>query len=118
MSALAIGSEVTFYDPGSRKEHESWQHGRIVETLELRAEFASGVVTAARVHIVAIDGHKWEREAPWGPYDGLPFSIGSEVDGSRLAFRGALSNWPLSPGDWLRSASLVLSLITRREKDG
>lgn len=83
---LNIGDEVTFYDPGSQREHESWTRGKIVRTL---ARHKSG---SPAVHVVKIDGFKWDNAALWGPYDGVPEVLGREHNGnSELEF---IDTWP------------------------
>lgn len=83
---LKIGDVVTFYDPGSKREHESWSRGKIVRTL---IRHTSG---SPAVHVVKIDGFKWDKEADWGPYDGVPECIGRERDGNpELEF---IDTWP------------------------
>jgi hypothetical protein len=83
---LAIGDTVTFYDPGTNREHESWQRGTIRETI------ARNPTGRQAVHVVRINAHKWDRDAPWGPYDGVPEVIGRETDGnSELVW---IDQWP------------------------
>jgi hypothetical protein len=73
---LKIGDTVTFYDPGSRREHESWQRGIIRQTI---ARDRKG---RHAVHVVALNAHKWDRDSPWGSYDGVPEVLGRETNGS------------------------------------
>ena len=73
---LKTGDMVTLYDPGSADEHESWMRGRI------RATLSSCRLQPTAVHILSINGFKWDRDAPWGPYDGVPECIARETDGS------------------------------------
>jgi hypothetical protein len=81
---LKVGDTVTFYDPGSVREHESWQRGTIRKTLVQAG--------ATAIHIVTINAHKWDLEAPWGLYDGVPELLGRETDGNPdLEF---LDTWP------------------------
>ncbi len=83
---LTIGDTVTMYDPGSKREHESWTRGKIRETL------ARHRTLKAAVHVVTIDGLKWDKDAPWGPYDGVPEVIARENNGSsELEF---IDTWP------------------------
>ena len=71
---LKIGDQVTFYSPGSKNEHESWTRGKIVQTLARKS--------VAAVHRVKLDAFKWDREAPWGFYDGVSECLGLEYDGN------------------------------------
>jgi hypothetical protein len=72
---LRAGDVVTFHNPGNKREHESWQCGVIVKTI------ARYVGIGKALHVVRLDAHKWDAEAPWGPYDGVPEVIGREVNG-------------------------------------
>ena len=75
MAMLKIGDIVTFHDLGSREEHESWARGIIRETIARSRDGRHAV------HIVAINAFKWDFDAPWGPYDGVPEVLGRETDG-------------------------------------
>lgn len=83
---MKAGDTVTFHDSGSAREHESWTRGVIRQTL---ARHKSG---SFAVHVVTITGFKWDCEAPWGSYDGVPEVLGREVNGSsELEF---IDTWP------------------------
>ena len=71
---MTIGDTVTTYDPGSKREHESWTRGVIRETLPK-------LYFGHPVHIVTINGFKWDRDAPWGPSDGVPEMLVYEKHG-------------------------------------
>lgn len=64
---LKPGDTVISYNPGDRREHESWTRGVIIETLTSSAHCA--------VHLVKIDGFKWDALAPFGAHDGNPEMI-------------------------------------------
>lgn len=83
---LTLGDTVTFYNPGDSREHESWTRGVI------RATTACHKDGAYAVHIVRINGFKWDREAEWSMYDGVPECLGREVNGkTELEF---IDTWP------------------------
>lgn len=73
---LKIGTTVTIYDPGSKREHESWTRGIIIQTL------AGNRNCSHPVHVVRINGMKWDKNAPWGAYDGVPEVMAREHNGS------------------------------------
>jgi hypothetical protein len=83
---LKIGDTVTMYSPGSEREHESWARGTI------RRTYARSQSGRFSLHIVTINSFKWNRWAPWGPYEWFPEVLGREVDGSnKLEF---VDTWP------------------------
>ena len=87
---MTQGDTVTMYDPGSKRDHESWTRGVIRETLP---DKLMGVGRA--VHVIAINGFKWDRGAAWGPYDGVPEVIACEAGGLAPGELQFLEIWPL-----------------------
>jgi Mlc titration factor MtfA (ptsG expression regulator) len=80
-----IGDEVTFHNPGSAEEHESWTRGRIVRTLKRSQQGYDRY----SFHLVKCDAHKWDADAPWGDYDGVPLVVGQDKNGAaELDFLG------------------------------
>lgn len=74
------------YSPGTPKEHHSWTRGIIRKTIA-RSENGTRAL-----HVVTINGFKWDQESDWGEYDGVPEVLGREVDGgSELEF---VDTWP------------------------
>jgi hypothetical protein len=73
---LKVGDTVTFYNPGTLGEHESWNRGVIRQT----------VIRNPRkwlaLHVVTLNAHKWDYLDEWGPYDGVPEVLGRETDGN------------------------------------
>lgn len=62
------------HDPGSAEEHESWCRGVIRETQPNK-------LAGRLVHVVTINGFKWDAWAPWGTYDGVPECLAVEAPG-------------------------------------
>jgi hypothetical protein len=73
---MTLGDEVVIHDPGDCREHESWTRGTIVETVAGTGSYA----LHAR-HVVKVTGFKWDTDAPWGPYDGVPEVLVRETKG-------------------------------------
>jgi hypothetical protein len=81
-----VGDVMVLYNPGSRVEHESWTRGTIRETI---ARHRSG---SHALHVVRQDAFKWDRDAPWGLYDGVPEVLVRETEGEpELEF---VDTWP------------------------
>lgn len=66
------GELVTMYNRGERGEHESWSRGVVGKSVMYGGQL---------VHVVRINGFKWDECAPWGAYDGVPEVIAVEWRG-------------------------------------
>lgn len=64
---LKPGDTVVSYNPGSYREHESWTRGVITETLRTEIDGA--------IHLVMINGFKWDSGVAFGEHGGNPEMI-------------------------------------------
>lgn len=85
---MKAGDTVTMYSPGWKREHESWTRGVIRETLPDK-------LMGVPVHVVTINGFKWDREAAFGPYDGVPEVIACEAGCLPPGELQFLNQWPV-----------------------
>lgn len=72
---MKIGQSVTLYNPGERGEHESWTRGVVAQTIMHGGQL---------VHVVRVNGFKWDEADTWGDYDGVPEVIAIQAPEDEL----------------------------------